>query len=202
MSHFVKVTDETTDCLVVAEAFCCGKGVVLYAAQCRRSILGGETVALICQKKYYLRNLNQINKSNMELKATYGELSSYVKARFGQPISLSFADGGELRVTYTKRILIKDVNINVNIRIDEVKSDAVALTYEGPFGLDTIISGVLSFFKSQFPELSAGIHPEEGHRVRINLAEIEKAKPAVENIALRAITPCEEGIRIEFGLKA
>ena len=138
----------------------------------------------------------------MKLNATYGELSSYVKARFGQPISLSFADGGELRVTYTKRILIKDVNINVNIRIDEVKSDAVMLTYNGPFGLDTIISGVLSFFKSQFPELSAGIHPEEEHRIRVNLAEIEKAKPAVENIALRAITPCEDGIRIEFGLKA
>ena len=105
-------------------------------------------------------------------------------------------------MTYTKRILIKDVNINVNIRIDEVKSDAVTLTYDGPFGLDTIISGVLSFFKSQFPELSAGIHPEEEHRIRVNLAEIEKAKPAMENIALRAITPCEDGIRIEFGLKA
>ena len=137
----------------------------------------------------------------MELKATYGELSSYVKARFGQPVSLSLADRGGLRVTYTKRILIKDVNINLNIRIDEVKADAVALTYDGPFGLDTVISGVLSFFKSQFPELSAGIHPEEGHRIRISLSEIEKAKPVVENIALRSITPCDDGLSIEFGLK-
>ena len=138
----------------------------------------------------------------MELKATYEELGSYIRIRFGQPVSLYLAEGGKLRVTYTKRILIKDVNINVNIRIDEVKVDAVTLTYDGPFGLDTIISGVLSFFKSQFPELSAGIHPEEEHRIRVNLAEIEKAKPVVENIALRAITPCEDGIRIEFGLKA
>ena len=50
MIHFVKVTDETTDCLVVAEAFCCGKGVVLYAAQCRRSILGGEQLLLFVKK--------------------------------------------------------------------------------------------------------------------------------------------------------
>ena len=138
----------------------------------------------------------------MELKATYEELGSYIKARFGQPVSLSLAERGDLRVTYTKRILIKDVSININIHIDDVKADAVTLTYDGPFGLDTVISGVLSFFMGQFPELSAGIHPEEGHRIRINLAEIEKAKPAVENIALRAITPCEDGIRIEFGLKA
>ena len=138
----------------------------------------------------------------MELKATYEELGSYIRIRFGQPVSLSLAEGGNLRVTYTKWILIKDVSINVDIHIDEVMTNAVVLTYDGPFGLDTIISGVLSFFKSQFPELSAGIHPEEEHRIRVNLAEIEKAKPAVENIALRAITPCEDGIRIEFGLKA
>lgn len=138
----------------------------------------------------------------MEIFASYIELNAYVGEKFHQPITVSFKSEKEVKVTYTKRILIKDVNINVNIRIDEVKSDAVTLTYDGPFGLDTIISGVLSFFKSQFPELSAGIHPEEEHRIRVNLAEIEKAKPALENIALRAITPCEDGIRIEFGLKA
>lgn len=145
--------------------------------------------------------MNQINKSKMELKATYEELGSYIKARFGQPVSLSLADRGDLRVTYTKRILIKNVSININIHIDDVKTDAVALTYDGLFGLDTVISGVLSFFKSQFPELSAGIHPEEGHRIRINLSEIEKAKPVVENIALRSITPCDDGLSIKFGLK-
>lgn len=138
----------------------------------------------------------------MEIFASYIELNAYVGEKFHQPITVYFKSEKEVKVTYTKRILIKDVNINVNIRIDEVKVDAVTLTYDGPFGLDTIISGVLSFFKSQFPELSAGIHPEEEHRIRVNLAEIEKAKPAVENIALRAITPCEDGIRIEFGLKA
>ena len=138
----------------------------------------------------------------MEIFASYIELNAYVGEKFHKTITVYFKSEKEVKVTYTKRILIKDVNINVNIRIDEVKVDAVTLTYDGPFGLDTIISGVLSFFKSQFPELSAGIHPEEEHRIRVNLAEIEKAKPAVENIALRAITPCEDGIRIEFGLKA
>ena len=87
------------------------------------------------------------------------------------------------------------------MHIDEVRGDTILITYDGAFGLDMIISGVLSFFKSQFPELSAGIHPEEGHRIRINLSEIEKAKAAVENIELRDIRPREEYICIEFGLK-
>ena len=137
----------------------------------------------------------------MEIKASYKELSSYVQARFKQPVSFSFAEEGALRVTYTKRILIKDVNVSVNIRFDEVKGESVLLSYDGAFGLDTIISGVLSFFKSQFPELSAGIHPEEGHRIRINLSEIEKAKAVAENIELRDIKATDDGLRIEFGLK-
>lgn len=137
----------------------------------------------------------------MEVTATYEELGSYIQARFGQKVSLSFAEGGDLRVTYTKRILIKDVNISLNIHFDDVMSDFVLLTYDGAFGLDTIISGVLSFFKSQLPELAAGIHPQDGHRIRINLSEIEKARPVVENIELRAIKPCEDCLRIEFGLK-
>ena len=104
-------------------------------------------------------------------------------------------------MTYIKRILIKDVNISVNLRFDEVKADSVTIIYDGAFGIDTIISGVLSFFKSQFPDLSAGIHPEDGHRIRINLSEIEKAKAVAENIELRDIKVSEEGLRIEFGLK-
>ncbi|MDE5849150.1 MAG: hypothetical protein K2H38_03320 [Muribaculaceae bacterium] len=137
----------------------------------------------------------------MEIKATYRELNSYMQARFGKPVSLSFAGEKEMRVTYTQRILIKDINVSVNIHIDEVRADTILITYDGAFGLDMIISGVLSFFKSQFPELSAGIHPEEGHRIRINLSEIEKAKAAVENIELRDIRPREEYVCIEFGLK-
>ena len=137
----------------------------------------------------------------MELKATYQELSSYIQARFGQPVSLSAAEGGDLKVTYTKRILIKDVSISLYLHFDVVTADTVVLSYKGSFGLDMIVGGALSFFTGQLPELAAGIHPEEGRRIRVCLAEIEKAKPLIENIALQAITLCADFLRIEFGLK-
>ena len=107
-----------------------------------------------------------------------------------------------MKVSYTKRVLFKDMSVNIRIGIEEVKADSVLLSYDVAFGVDSLISGALKFITEKFPALSAGIHPEEGHRIRINLSEIEKAKPVVENIALRAITPTEDTIRIEFGLKA
>lgn len=144
---------------------------------------------------------NYKTSGNMEIRAPYKELNAYVAERFHQPISLAFGSEKEVKVSYTKRILFKDMSVNICIGIEEVKSDSVLLSYDVAFGLDSLISGALSFIKGQFPELSAGIHPEDGHRIRVNLSEIEKAKPVVENIELRAITPCEDGIRIEFGLK-
>lgn len=43
---FGNIPEESSDCLVVAEAFCNGKDVVLYAAQCRGGNLRGKAGAL------------------------------------------------------------------------------------------------------------------------------------------------------------
>ena len=137
----------------------------------------------------------------MELKASYQELGSYIQGRFGQPVSFSLAEGGVFRVTYTKRVLFKDLKINVSIRFEAVKGDTVVVGYDAPLGLDTVAGGVLSFLSSHMPDLAAGIHPEDGHRIRIVLSEIEKAKAVGDNIALRSITPQADGLRIEFELK-
>lgn len=137
----------------------------------------------------------------MELFATFQELNTYVQGRFDKPVSLSCVNEGDIRVTYTQRVVIKDVKINVDLHIDEVREDSVELTYSGGMGLDMLISGVLGYFKSHFAELSAGIQPEENHKIRINLSEIEKAKAAVENIALKYIKAEEQGLKIGFSLK-
>ncbi|MDE6523738.1 MAG: hypothetical protein K2L17_13040 [Muribaculaceae bacterium] len=86
----------------------------------------------------------------MEIKATYKELCSYIQERFKQPVSLSFAEGGEIRVTYTKRILIKDVNISVNLSFDEVKADSVTIIYDGAGGWYSLLfeAGTIERVKS------------------------------------------------------
>lgn len=141
-------------------------------------------------------------RKNMEIYAPYNEVNEYVASRFRQPITLSYMSHNELKVSYTKRVLI-NVNVNIVIKIEEVRSDSILLSYKGAIlGLDSIISGALSFITGKFPELSAGIYPEEDHRIRVNLSEIEKAKTFVENIELRDIRAFEDGLRIYFGLKA
>lgn len=138
--------------------------------------------------------------NNMEITAPYKEVTDYIAERFHQQIDLSCVSEKEIKVSYTKRVFI-NVNVSVVIKIEEVKADSILLAYTAQFGFDSIISGVLSFIAAKYPELSAGIHPEDGHRIRINLSEIEKAKALVENIALRNIKAYENCLRIEFALK-
>lgn len=134
--------------------------------------------------------------------ASFKELNSYIVKRFGKPVNLSHVEDKELRITYTQRILIKDVNINLNIHIDKVHTDSLSVTYKGGMALDMIIKGAISYFREKLPELSEGIIPEDNHRIRIDFKKIKKAKGFVENISLSDIHIEKEGIRLELALKA
>ncbi|MDE6670096.1 MAG: DUF1232 domain-containing protein [Muribaculaceae bacterium] len=142
---------------------------------------------------------NQTSKS-MEIIAPYKEINDYVAERFNQPISLAYENQNEIKVSYTKHVVFKDMSVNIRIGIEEVKADSVLFSYDAAFGVDSIISKAISFIAKKFPKLSAGIHPEDNHRILINLSEIEKARPVVENIELCSITPYEDGLKIKFGL--
>ncbi len=160
-------------------------------------------VEILEEKEIEKKDDSDIKKlKNMEVFAPYQELNEYVVAKFNQPISLSYVSEHEVKVSYTKHVLFKDRSIGIDITIEQVTADSILVSYSVGLGIDTLVGGVLSFLTDKFPELSAGIHPEEGHRIRVNLSEIEKAKALVENIALRYIKADERGLRIGFGLKA
>lgn len=127
----------------------------------------------------------------MEVKATYEELSEYIQGRFNQPVTLGSAEG-DLKVTY-KTSLLKGT-----VHVVEVTEDSVLLTYKMPLGLHAIVNPILGKLTSFVPE---GITVEAGQRIRVDLSQIEKAKPVVENIALREIRFEEDSIRIGFSLK-
>lgn len=120
---------------------------------------------------------------------------------YGQRIELARVSQKEVCVSYVKRILIKDVSVDVKISIEEVRPDGLTVSYKGGLAIDMIISGALGLFLEKFPELGQGITKGENHSVDVNLAEIEKAKPVVENLSLSAIDIEATGVNIRLSLK-
>lgn len=132
----------------------------------------------------------------MEVFVSFEEMHGYVNRHYGKNVTFSKVADKEICVTYLQKILIKDIPIPVDIHIDDVKRDSLTITYKGGLALDMIISGVLSFLKSKCPELCQGITTMDNHRIKVNLADIEKAKPVVENVAIGDILVEKSGLRI------
>ena len=142
-------------------------------------------------------NCEEKAQDTMEIFVSYREISSYVAERFHQSVAVSFVNKKEIKVTYAKRVLMKELRVNVNLCLIEVRPDSVTLSYNGKFGIDKVVEGVLNFLK----KLTSGIHPEENSCIRINLSEMKKTRALVENGALQDIDANEDGLRIVFSPK-
>lgn len=137
----------------------------------------------------------------MNITAPYQQINDYIAAKTKQPITISYVNDKEIKVSYTRKIFIKEVNLGIGIKIEKVGQSEVVLSYQAPLGLDMVIEGAISFLISKLPELASGINMADGNRIHLTLDKIEKAKPIIENISLRDITFSESAIVIDFSLK-
>lgn len=137
----------------------------------------------------------------MTVNLSFAEISEYVRKHYGKVLSFSKVSEKEIRIAYEQRILIRTVQIPVNIIIDEVHADSVAVTYKGGFGIDTIISGVIIFLKAKVPELSQILVSEEGHRIRIELSKLKQTEKLVNAVNLQDICVRDSSLEVKASLK-
>jgi len=137
----------------------------------------------------------------MNIEITFAELISYIKERYDKSLNFSKTSDKEVCVSYEQNIIFRTVQIPVSISIDEVKDDAVSITYNGGFGIDMMIAGALSFMKAKLPELSNVLVAREGHQLRIELSQFRQTKAIIENVSLKEILIHEDRFEIKVNLK-
>ena len=137
----------------------------------------------------------------MEIKLTFEELTAYVQKHYGQTLEFSKAGEKTLRIAFSKKILIKTIQVPVNITFEEVTPTTVTVSYDGKVpGLDLIISGALKAVKSLVPELSEALSTGEGHRITVDLARLKQTEAVVKAVALRSVRVPEDGVVIAASL--
>lgn len=137
----------------------------------------------------------------MKLNISFKELSGFIKKNYDKNIVFSRVSAKEICAAYEQKILFRTVQLPVNITIDRVDPYSVAVTYNGGFGIDMIIAGVLAFLKAKVPELSDVMVCEEGHRLRIELSKLPNASGLKDAIRLEDIEADDEGLWITAALK-
>ncbi len=137
----------------------------------------------------------------MEIKLTFDELTAYVQKRYGQSLNFSKAGDDTLCVTFSKKVLIKTIQIPVNIRFEKVTPTTVTISYDGKvLGLDMIISGALKALKSLLPELTEALTTSEGHHISVDLARLKQTRSLVKTVALRAVSVGADSLTISAAL--
>lgn len=137
----------------------------------------------------------------MTINLSFAEISEYVKKHCGKSLVFSNVSDREIRVAYEQRILFRTVQIPVNITINKVLADSVTLSYNGNFGIDMVISGVIVFLKAKVPELADLLATEEDHKIHVNLSKLQQTAKLVEAVALEDIVVKDSNLEVKVRLK-
>lgn len=137
----------------------------------------------------------------MNISISFAELGDYIKRHYDKQMTFSQVSDKELCVSYSQNLFFKTIQVPVSLKIEDVKADSIAITYNGGFGIDMIIAGTLSFLKAKVPELANVLVSEEGHCIRIELSKLPQTAKLVETIAFNEISFTENGLIADASLK-
>ncbi len=137
----------------------------------------------------------------MNIIITFAELSHYIDNHYGKSLTFSEVSEREVCVSYSQNLFFKTIQVPINISIDDVKKDSICVTYNGGFGIDMIIAGVLSFIKAKFSEMTNVIVAKEGHQICIELSQLSQTKALVDNVCLCGIIVHDNHFEVKANLK-
>lgn len=132
----------------------------------------------------------------MKLTISYSELQNYIAAHHRANVSLARLSDNEVCVSVTQKILIKTVTVNLNLKIEMVSNQTIVLSYNSGFGIDLIISGLLTFVEKKLPEYGNLISKQDGNRICLHLSKIEKLRKALQTIELTGIRFLNDGAEV------
>lgn len=130
----------------------------------------------------------------------FGEITGYVRDRYGVTLSLETLSEREVKVTVTKRIVF-NIDVSVELEVENVGPAEVTLGYDGNFGVDMIIGGALKFIKAKIPEIGEALQTGSDQTATLDLTKISKAKSLTDSMNLRAIRFHSDSIELEAELK-
>ena len=85
----------------------------------------------------------------MQFRITYSELEHLVSEKSGQQIGFSYGGEHTLAITYGAKVLIKTMNMGLNLTVERVLGTDVRLSYSGTMGVDLMVRTALNQIKSR-----------------------------------------------------
>lgn len=137
----------------------------------------------------------------MQLQITFQELSRYISSNFDKNISFAYISSSEFKVTYRQKVLIAEVPIPLDVKIDEVTENKITLSFVGKMGVDIIMRGFLGYCKSKYPKIFQAFTLNEGRSLTIDLTRLKETRNFIQTVNLHQVNVTESGFTILAALK-
>ncbi|MDE6267817.1 MAG: hypothetical protein K2M04_01915 [Muribaculaceae bacterium] len=138
----------------------------------------------------------------MILSVPFSEISDYLRSHYNRDVTLSRITDDSFHVTFTQKILIKNVNIGLDLKIAQLDSESVTIIYSGSFAIDMILSGLLAFIIDNYPDIRNAVTVSNNDKkIRVDLTKIEKARKLLEILEPKAITVDDSAIALTATLR-
>lgn len=136
----------------------------------------------------------------IRLNVDYGEFRDFVAAKFHQQVEFDFVDERTVGITANVKIGIIPLSVIVNLKVGNVSNDEIALSYGGKYGVDLIITGVLTFIKNKLSEYTDAVVYNDDKTITVRLSKIGKLESALKYLSLNDIRFNESAVIIEANL--
>lgn len=122
----------------------------------------------------------------MNLQISYDEIYAYVHTHFDKNIGIEYIDSHTATLKASIKVLLVPLTVPLTIRIDDVASDTVTITYSGKLGIDKIVSGVICFLTNNVEDIKKLVNVD-GQTITVHLSALKNLKSAFEYISLSDI---------------
>lgn len=133
----------------------------------------------------------------MKIQLTYDEILGYVKNRFKVEPTVSAVDSKTLCVKYKMGHFVPTVSIDLHI--DEVSKDTVALSYSCSNIVHGLINGVVGFVQDRIPREQIELSTDN-KKVLVHLDKVEQLKKVFDVVVPTDITFYSDSIVLNMDL--
>ena len=133
----------------------------------------------------------------MNVQLSYNEILGYVKNRFKVEPTVSAVDSKTLRVMYKMNRFVPTVSIDLHI--DEVSKDTVALSYSCSNIVHGLINGVVGFVQDRIPREQIEISTDN-KTVLVHLDKVEQLKKVFDVVVPTDINFGDSATEINLAL--
>lgn len=136
----------------------------------------------------------------MEISVSFAEISDYIENHYNKRLTFTKVSDSEVDVVFQQNLVFRCVEVSLTLKIEEVGTDYLVITYKGSFGVEMLVPGAVAFLKMKVNGLSEAI-AKEGGGYRIYLSKLPQTAPLAEKAKISAVNITENGIVVKAALK-